>query len=74
MTCIACNGTGDGIKHGEAACIVCEGTGHICDKCGEFCEEGMDICSDCDQTVSDPFPVEGDNNDGGHVRPTVGRA
>lgn len=48
MTCIACNGTGDGIKHGEKACILCDGTGNVCDQCGESCEDGMDLCVKCE--------------------------
>ncbi len=49
MICIACNGTGDGTKHGEKACILCDGTGNVCDHCGESCEEGMDTCINCDK-------------------------
>ncbi len=48
MICIACNETGDGIKHGEQACMLCDGTGHVCDICGESCEESMDICIRCE--------------------------
>lgn len=48
MICIACGGSGDGTKHGEKACIVCDGTGSVCDHCGESCEEGMDICLKCE--------------------------
>jgi hypothetical protein len=53
MICIACNGTGDGSKHGEKACMLCDGTGHVCDICGESCETGMDLCINCDNEQED---------------------
>jgi len=47
MQCEDCKGTGESANKGEA-CFMCNGTGTVCDKCGEASEEeGMDVCMSC---------------------------
>ncbi len=48
MTCIYCEGTGlDPIKR-LVKCRVCEGTGQVCDTCGESIpDDGDYLCTDC---------------------------
>ncbi len=54
MICIVCNGTGIDVKENKLKfmkicnCPICKGTGHVCDQCGESCEEGMDLCVKCE--------------------------
>lgn len=48
MTCIYCEGTGDGKKPGDGNCSICDGTGHVCDICGDPCEDGEYLCIECD--------------------------
>lgn len=47
MKCESCDGTGDGLTLGDRRCSACNGTGNICDVCGESCETGLDICEQC---------------------------
>jgi len=50
MICKDCDGKGNFTcyKGGEEVeCLVCNGTGSICDICGESCESGMDKCENC---------------------------
>ena len=46
MECQDCDGSGYGAK--DTDCLTCNGTGNICDVCGESCEAGTDICFGCD--------------------------
>jgi len=47
MTCPECNGTGDSGKPG-LRCFFCNGSGSLCDQCGEACgEPGQDLCEQC---------------------------
>jgi RecJ-like exonuclease len=49
MTCIYCEGTGRDDKH-KCKCGVCEGTGQVCDTCGESIpDDGDYLCTDCDK-------------------------
>jgi RecJ-like exonuclease len=50
MTCIYCEGTGKDKKnpHPMAACPVCDGSGQVCDTCGESIpDDGDYLCEDC---------------------------
>jgi hypothetical protein len=41
MNCHQCDGN-------DEQCLACDGTGHVCDICGEACPEvGMDLCAKC---------------------------
>lgn len=42
MKCQACKGSGNG-----GACLICDGSGQVCDICGEAAEVGADTCEDC---------------------------
>lgn len=47
MKCEACNGTGKSSEN-EQDCFLCDGSGELCDKCGEAsAEPGENICSKC---------------------------
>jgi|GEM_PF-4375504 len=50
MKCEACGGTGDGRVKGDRNCSICNGTGWVCDVCGESVDEGLDFCDACNQT------------------------
>ena len=47
MNCQACDGTGDGRKFGDRNCSICNGSGSVCDVCGEAVAEGEDLCGEC---------------------------
>ena len=49
MICKDCDGKGDfKSKSGDdIECLACNGTGSLCDVCGEPCEAGMDRCENC---------------------------
>ena len=47
MKCESCNGTGDGAKKNDHNCSICNGTGCLCDGCGESCEIESNICELC---------------------------
>lgn len=47
MDCQACNGTGDGRKFGDRNCSICNGSGSVCDVCGEVVDAGECICREC---------------------------
>lgn len=47
MTCEACKGTGKSAKPGMP-CFMCNGSGEMCDRCGEASEEpGQNVCDEC---------------------------
>jgi RecJ-like exonuclease len=48
MKCELCNGTGDGATKGLKGCSVCNGSGEVCDICGEATEPGQNICDECE--------------------------
>ena len=52
MICENCKGTGKGGLGGN--CLICKGTGKVCDVCGEQCEEGADVClsDDCQEVFA----------------------
>jgi hypothetical protein len=41
MECESCKG-----EQGKR-CLLCNGTGHVCDKCGEPAEDSGGMCMDC---------------------------
>ena len=49
MICEDCGGRGDfeDDSGAEIECLACNGSGSLCDVCGEPCESGMDKCEDC---------------------------
>lgn len=47
MNCIACDGTGDGLKFGDKNCSICDGSGCVCNVCGEAVDEGESLCREC---------------------------
>ena len=47
MKCDSCGGSGDGIKKGNGNCSVCDGTGEVCEYCGEPTEAGQNVCEEC---------------------------
>ena len=49
MKCEACNGLGDGAKKGDKNCSLCNGTGEVCDICGESTETAQNICDLCQE-------------------------
>lgn len=46
MKCDTCDGTGTG-RTEKDWCSICDGTGFLCDICGEAAEAGADTCDDC---------------------------
>ena len=42
MDCVDCKGTGKSANEGQG-CFVCNGTGLMCDVCGE----AIDVCDGC---------------------------
>lgn len=49
MKCEACKGTGDGVKDSDGRCSICDGSGEVCDICGEATEPGQNICVACQE-------------------------
>ena len=52
MTCIYCDGTGKDPRHlpPKLPCHVCDGTGQVCDTCGESIpDDGDYLCEECDK-------------------------
>lgn len=47
MKCEDCNGTGESSKAGKP-CFICDGSGELCDVCGEASEPGQNVCEECD--------------------------
>lgn len=55
MNCDNCDGTGQHPTDPKKSCDLCEGSGMLCDVCGEACEEwrkgagreGRDTCKSC---------------------------
>jgi RecJ-like exonuclease len=46
MECPDCKGTGKSDPH--CICFRCDGSGELCDVCGESCEEiGQNVCDSC---------------------------
>jgi hypothetical protein len=43
MICHDCKGIDDNMPN----CFRCDGTGSLCDTCGESCEPGSDECDGC---------------------------
>jgi hypothetical protein len=46
MKCESCQGTGDGLKTGDGNCSECNGSGTVCDVCGDPAETGQTMCED----------------------------
>ena len=46
MKCDECDGSGKGGR-ADTACLECNGTGRLCNRCGASCESGADVCADC---------------------------
>ena len=50
MTCIYCEGTGKKQNGSKIDCTVCEGTGNVCDTCGQpIPDDGDYLCIECDR-------------------------
>jgi hypothetical protein len=51
MICDNCDGTGKSQTGSGCNCFICNGTGHLCDVCGERCERGSHVClaDDCQE-------------------------
>ena len=48
MKCEVCLGSGDSRVKGDKKCLLCNGSGELCDVCGEAVEEpGQNICDLC---------------------------
>lgn len=48
MICIYCEGTGVEPKTRLDKCGICQGTGYVCDMCGESIpDDGDYLCEDC---------------------------
>lgn len=48
MDCSNCYGTGYvHTSNFDGACFFCNGSGTMCDQCGEPSEEECNVCSDC---------------------------
>lgn len=48
MNCPSCGGSGFSKLTGVAECFECNGTGALCDTCGEAVDEaGQNICNAC---------------------------
>lgn len=53
MKCEDCDGTGESEIKGKP-CFVCNGTGEMCDVCGEAVDEaGQNICDACQAEVKE---------------------
>ena len=53
MECKNCGGRGDLSKNGQIIeCLACNGTGSVCDICGESCESGTDKCGKCEDNTT----------------------
>jgi len=52
MTCKNCQGTGESPVNPNLPCIICDGSGSLCDVCGESCDTGLDLCPSCDASMS----------------------
>lgn len=46
MTCNECDGSGEG-KGGQKTCRVCNGTGSVCEYCGDPVDSGDNVCEKC---------------------------
>jgi len=58
MECEFCNGSGDGLKPGDGRCSICNGSGEVCDVCGEATEAGQNICDRCQADGSSKMATE----------------
>ncbi len=58
MNCQACDGTGDGRKFGDRNCSICNGSGSVCDVCGEAVAEGEDVCGECEGEREEDLTTE----------------
>jgi len=47
MKCENCHGTGEGSTE-FSACFICDGSGTLCDICGEASDADIDTCPDCE--------------------------
>ncbi len=45
MKCENCQSAG--VVDSTFQCLVCEGSGQVCDVCGEAAEVGADLCEEC---------------------------
>lgn len=49
MKCDSCEGTGKSANKGQA-CFLCNGSGSMCDVCGEACDDrGQNVCTKCQE-------------------------
>ena len=48
MKCPDCDGSGDGgVDH--HSCFLCDGSGTLCDRCGEAADAGAALCDECEE-------------------------
>lgn len=59
MRCEACKGTG--LNANNKPCAWCEGTGTMCDYCGESCAKGFNLCELCQQEEEENNQVMNEN-------------
>lgn len=54
MECPDCEGK-------DKKCIRCNGSGYICNVCGEATDDGSDICDECEEEEDDDEDFEDDD-------------
>lgn len=56
MKCHNCDGLGDG-GNGQDTCFICNGSGTLCDICGEPSDADIETCYECEaEAFENPEP------------------